>query len=116
MSKTYVERLAERDAILSKIPQRRYITNDEFRRQKAALTRAINSGDPAKVLATVEKTVNVEWRDTVWPDDWARWRNALEDASNKARRQAMDARSWEEEDRLEALSAELHAASVLLFR
>jgi len=57
----------------------RYITNADFRRQKAALTRAINSGDPLKVLDTVEKTLK-EWHGKAWPDDWSRWLRALEDA------------------------------------
>jgi hypothetical protein len=36
--------------------------NRAYPRQKAALTRAVNSGDGA------------------WPDGWARWQNALDDA------------------------------------
>jgi hypothetical protein len=56
-----------------------YITNADYRRQKSGLTRAINSGDPLKVLDNVEKTLN-EWSGKAWPDGWARWRNAVEDA------------------------------------
>jgi len=60
----------------------RYITNDEYRRQKSRLTRAVNSGDPVKVLSAVEKTVT-EWEDKAWPDDWSRWFRALDDARLK---------------------------------
>jgi len=59
-----------------------YITNADYRRQKSALTRAINSGDPLKVLDTVEKTLD-EWHGKAWPDAWSRWRNAVEDAFGK---------------------------------
>jgi hypothetical protein len=50
-----------------------------FPKQKAALTRAINSKDPQKVVATCQKTV-AEWNEIgAWPDDWARWQRALDD-------------------------------------
>jgi hypothetical protein len=101
---SYVEKLAEREAILARVPQRRYISNEEYRKQKTALTRAINSGDPRKVLATCEKTA-AEWSDTVWPDDWTRWPNALHDAASRARHQQDD---YE-------LANELYAAATILF-
>jgi hypothetical protein len=58
-----------------------YLTQAQFTRQKAALTRAENTGDPAKIEATVRKTV-AEWNDGhyAWPDDWARWQSALDDS------------------------------------
>lgn len=56
-----------------------YVTKSEFTRQKARLTRAQNSGDPIAVLVAVEKTLD-EWYGKAWPDDWHRWRVALEDA------------------------------------
>jgi hypothetical protein len=56
-----------------------YITKADFRRQKTALTKAINSKDPFRVLETVEKTLG-EWQGKCWPDDWARWSVALWDA------------------------------------
>jgi len=53
--------------------------NAAFRKQKSALTRAINSKDPDKVLATCRKAVD-EWSTwPYWPDDWARWQRALDD-------------------------------------
>jgi hypothetical protein len=56
-----------------------YVTKQEFRAQKSRLTRAKNSGDPLAVLAAVEKTLD-EWSGKAWPDDWARWARALDDA------------------------------------
>lgn len=57
--------------------------NAAFKKQKAALTRATNSRNPEKVMAAVVKAVR-EWRlppfNGFWPDDWARWQNALDDA------------------------------------
>jgi hypothetical protein len=57
--------------------------NKMFRSQKAALTRAINSGDRDKVLVACEKAVR-EWNADfpfagMWPDDWSRWQRALDD-------------------------------------
>jgi hypothetical protein len=52
----------------------------EFRAQKAALTRAVNSKDPNQVVLTCKKTVD-KWNEWgAWPDDWARWQRALDDA------------------------------------
>lgn len=57
----------------------------QFRSQKSGLTRALNSKDPAKVIATCTKTVK-EWDETgIWPDAWHRWNIALGDAYNWAR-------------------------------
>ena len=54
----------------------------QFTKQKAALTRAVNSGDPDKVKATVKKARD-EWDrapfNGAWPDDWSRWQRALDD-------------------------------------
>lgn len=56
-----------------------YLTKGEYSRQKARLTRAKNTGDPAKVLEAVEATLD-EWNGKAWPDDWHRWSVALDDA------------------------------------
>ena len=56
----------------------RYISNADYRRQKAALTRAVNSKDVVKILDAIEKTLD-EWEGKAWPDDWHRWRRALDD-------------------------------------
>ena len=101
---TYREQFARQEALRASLPKREYISNEEYRKQKAALTRAINSGDPRKVLATVEKTL-AAWRTSVWPDDWSRWRNALDDAATAAKYKHDD---WE-------LAEELQAASYVLF-
>ena len=57
--------------------------NMAFRRQKSALTRAINKGNPDLVIATVHKHKQ-EWEEApfngMWPDDWARWDRAHGDA------------------------------------
>lgn len=49
-------------------------------RQKAALTRAVKTGDAEKI-AQVCKAAIVEWDEIgAWPDDWSRWERALNDA------------------------------------
>lgn len=54
-----------------------------FPKQKAALTRAVNSGDRDKVVLACAKAVR-EWSEApfngAWPDDWSRWQRALDDA------------------------------------
>ena len=51
-----------------------------FPKQKAALTRAVNSGDREKVVLACAKVVK-EWDEIgCWPDDWSRWQRALDDA------------------------------------
>lgn len=59
------------------------ITNAKFRAQKSALTRAVNSGDPHKVIEACKKAVR-EWGNDAWPDDWHRWNIALGDATGNA--------------------------------
>jgi hypothetical protein len=48
---------------------------------RAALTRAKNSGDRAKLLAVCKAAVK-EWNKpgNYWPDDWSNWQRALDDA------------------------------------
>lgn len=56
--------------------------NKAFSLQKAALTRAVNSGSPIKVEAACKAAVEA-WSaapfNGAWPDDWARWQRALDD-------------------------------------
>ncbi len=54
--------------------------NRMVKRQRAALTRAINSKDPEKVVLACRKAVS-EWSTpgVCWPDDWSRWQRALDD-------------------------------------
>ncbi|MGA2162928.1 MAG: hypothetical protein ABSH36_00485 [Solirubrobacteraceae bacterium] len=54
--------------------------NRVVRRQRAALTRAINSGDPEQVVLACAEAVR-EWRQPglMWPDDCGRWQRALDD-------------------------------------
>jgi len=84
----------------------RYITNADYRRQKTALTRAINSGDPVKVLDTVEKTLD-EWSGKAWPDAWHRWNNALHDAWDRYSRHPYDDRLTEVVERFKEASRRL---------
>lgn len=58
----------------------------QYRNQKSALTRAVNTQDPEKVIAATKKAVS-EWEGWHygWPDDWHRWNIALSDAFNLAR-------------------------------
>ena len=51
----------------------------EFPKQKAALTRALKSGQRDRVLLTVAATVRVWDEIGAWPDDWSRWQRALDD-------------------------------------
>lgn len=47
--------------------------------QKAALTRAVKSGDPNKVIAACT-AAKAQWdRTGMWPDEWTRWQRALDD-------------------------------------
>lgn len=51
------------------------------RGQKSALTRAVNSGSYERVEAACRKAVS-QWNELggAWPDDWAKWQRALDDA------------------------------------
>ncbi len=57
--------------------------NQVLSRQEAALTRAINSRQPDRVVLACRDAVNA-WShppfDGLWPDDWSRWQRALDDA------------------------------------
>jgi len=49
-------------------------------KQKAALTRAVKTGDPETIARACKKAVE-EWKQVgAWPDDWSRWQNALDDS------------------------------------
>ena len=54
--------------------------NKMVRRQRAALTRAINSGDSDKVILAARDAVS-EWNKPgmMWPDDWGAWQRAVDD-------------------------------------
>lgn len=52
----------------------------EMPKLKAALTRAKNGGDPVKVLAAIEQALDAFDRWGAWPDQWATWKVALDDA------------------------------------
>ena len=111
---SYREELERREAREAARPKREYLSNEEWRQQKAALTRAINRHNPRLVLATVEKAV-ARWNETTWPDAWANWRIALEDAGHQARRDATNTFDADECERLDDLGRELEAAAIILF-
>lgn len=71
-------RAAEREAIAPhRIDYDRM--NKVFPKQKAALTRAVNSGDPERVAKVCKEAVQV-WNEIgAWPDDWGRFNRALND-------------------------------------
>jgi hypothetical protein len=54
--------------------------NRMVRRQRAALTRAVRSGDTDRVVLACRDAVR-EWDQpgAMWPDDWAAWQRALDD-------------------------------------
>jgi hypothetical protein len=54
------------------------LSQKEYRRLKSNLTRAINSGDPEKILATVT-AAREQFEREGFPDYWPRWRNAASD-------------------------------------
>lgn len=63
------------------------IENKMFRTFKGRLTRAKNSGDPRKVIAAVaEFDAYYSQPGKVYPDDWARWERAKDDALFELRR------------------------------
>jgi len=53
-----------------------------YAQQKAALTRAVKTGDPDRVVRECQR-VKVEWFAKYgphnYPDDWSRWQRALTD-------------------------------------
>jgi len=65
----------------ARVPIDRERANALIRRQRTALTRAVNSKDPAKVVLAARQAVS-EWNQPgmYWPDDWSRWQRALDDA------------------------------------
>lgn len=54
--------------------------NKMVKRQRAALTRAKNSGNADKVVIACRDAVR-EWNQpgSMWPDDWGNWQRALDD-------------------------------------
>lgn len=94
---------------MSTVTDSRYVTKAEFTRQKSRLTKAKNSGDPGAVLAAVETTL-AEWSGKAWPDDWARWSRALDDAYYAY------VRSERAEDEEFALTSRFHACFDIIHR
>ena len=72
------EREARREA--ARVPIDYKAAQREFTQQKSALTRAINSKDPEKVILACSNAVKA-WNKPgrSWPDEWSRWQRALDD-------------------------------------
>lgn len=73
------ERVAQRREE-ARVPVDYAALNAMVRRQRAALTRAVRSGDPDKVVLACRDAVTA-WNAPggMWPDDWSRWQRALDD-------------------------------------
>ena len=56
--------------------------NRMVKRQRAALTRAVKSGQKGRVVVACRDAVR-EWDapGAMWPDDWPIWQSALEEAT-----------------------------------
>lgn len=55
------------------------LTQKEYRNLKSRLTRVINKKDPEKIIAECQYAINL-FAERGYPDDWARWQRALDDA------------------------------------
>lgn len=56
------------------------------RRQRAALTRAIKTGDSGTVVLAARDAVRERNQPgAMWPDDWSRWQRAVDDALGYSR-------------------------------
>lgn len=55
--------------------------NALFRKQKSALTRAVNRKDKEAIILACKKAV-AEWDKPgmAWPDSWSNWQSALDNA------------------------------------
>lgn len=73
-------------------------TKAAWRGCRASLTRALNTKDPERILKAVRKAV-VQFNQRGWPDSWARWRVAYEDAKLALQRQGKTAEPIIEFDR-----------------
>lgn len=64
-----------------------YLSKQEYANDKRALTRTINlymEADPQRVIDHAEGTMRSwEERGLAFPDDWARWQRAADDARFK---------------------------------
>lgn len=61
------------------------LTQQEFRRLKTRLTRAVNSKDNDKIIHETTAALAI-FEEKGYPDDWMRWQRAKEDAEFAKRR------------------------------
>ena len=59
----------------------------DFPKHKSALTRAEKSGSPLLLIQAIEKALDFFDACGAWPDDWSRWKRALEDGWLKFHRE-----------------------------
>ncbi len=69
------------------------LTQAEYRRLKTALTRAINSGDPHKIVKTCNQAEAI-FASQGYPDSWSRWTKAKEDAQFAISRASSKGNAW----------------------
>jgi len=64
----------------------RYLTQAQVSNARRRLTRAVNAGDHRKIIDVVNATFD-EWDrgGYAYPDDWARWERARDDAILRVR-------------------------------
>lgn len=62
----------------------------EFKRLKTKLTRAVNSGDDARIIRTVDEAMAI-FDEQGSPDAWQNWNRAKEDALVRQRYARVDA-------------------------
>ncbi len=61
-----------------------------YPKQKAALTRAVKTGDPA-IVEKVCRAAVAEWNAIgAWPDGWSRWQRELDDTLGWPRHIALE--------------------------
>jgi|JI9StandDraft_1071089.scaffolds.fasta_scaffold493384_2 hypothetical protein len=63
------------------------LTQKEYVRLKGRLTKAINSKDEDKIIAECDYAVGI-FEKRGYPDDWARWKRAKDDALFSKQRKA----------------------------
>lgn len=69
------------------------LTQAEFTKLKSKLTRAINSKDHDKIIATVDEAMSI-FDDKGYPDNWHRWQRAKDDAITAKHYARVDAVSF----------------------
>ncbi len=88
------------------------LTQAEYKKLKTALTRAINSKDPDKIIKTVNHAEAI-FEEKGFPDAWARWKVAKEDAEF-AKMRGHPRQSWHNPGNAKKVSRAVFAKSTRL--